>query len=316
MQLAEDLTLRLADFNRSVLLSPNSPLPTDPLGIGTSAYSPPELVRSAPSPFGFPADIFSLGVTLCVALTGREPFQQVRSPVERMMWVSRGGYWEYEERLRYGSGGSQPPSRAGSLRKPSRAASNAGTPIKRESLPQARERSISKTSDTGGSVTGLIESDVLNERLLDVSAARGAAKIGQRAIEALLRDGDDQDEDLDPYGVPSPVHSRTGTAGGDISRRSSVRSTTSSRASYPDMRPANPPWPDDPDTSAEDADVPLSGRYYSDGSPVQWYLDGRHVVSEGTRWLLRKMCEPEASNRPEVGEILQTLDVLYPGAVV
>ena len=92
-------------------------------------------------------------------------------------------------------------------------------------------------------------------------------------------------------------------------------SSTSSRAYQNDRRPANPPWPDDPDTSADDADVPLSARY-SDGTPLQWYLDGRHVVSEGARWMLRKMCEPDASNRPHIHEILETLDVLFPGATV
>ena len=114
------------------------------------------------------------------------------------MWVSRGGYWEYEERLRYG-GGSQPPSRASSLRKASRAPSITGTPAKHP----VRERSISKSSDTGPP-TAILETSLLKERLLDISAARGAARIGQRAIEALLREGDDQDEDLD-VGVPSPL---------------------------------------------------------------------------------------------------------------
>ena len=106
------------------LLLPST-APTDPIGLGTPSYSSPEFVRGAPSPFGFPSDIFSLGVTLSVLLTSTEPFSGVRA-VERMFKVAQGGYWDWSERRRLGAVGedeSRPPRRAGSVKGLSRQSS-------------------------------------------------------------------------------------------------------------------------------------------------------------------------------------------------
>ncbi|CAH7671569.1 kinase-like domain-containing protein [Phakopsora pachyrhizi] len=104
--LTNQLKIQLSDFDRSIIV-PNGPedqmLLIDPQGTGTSAYSAPELVQPPPSPFFFPADIFALGVTLYFILTGREPYQSVKSPVERMLLISRGSFWEHESHHRWSS---------------------------------------------------------------------------------------------------------------------------------------------------------------------------------------------------------------------
>ncbi|GAA5976034.1 hypothetical protein JCM11641_003264 [Rhodosporidiobolus odoratus] len=101
--LASNLSVRLSDFSTSLFLppasSPPSAFPTDPHGLGTPQYSPPEFVRPLPSSFSFPSDIFSLGVTLGTLLTAREPYEGMRA-IERMLHVSRGNWWEWEERRR------------------------------------------------------------------------------------------------------------------------------------------------------------------------------------------------------------------------
>ncbi|GAA5916371.1 hypothetical protein JCM6882_000868 [Rhodosporidiobolus microsporus] len=103
VMLSPALTPLLSDFGSSLFLppppSPSHLFPTDPHGLGTPTYSPPEFVRPLPSPFSYPADIFSLGVTLGVLLTAREPYEGLRT-MERMVWVSKGGWWEWEERRR------------------------------------------------------------------------------------------------------------------------------------------------------------------------------------------------------------------------
>jgi serine/threonine protein kinase len=112
--LTDALDVRLGDFNTALHLpsltsvSGSSTL-TDPIGLGTTSYSPLEFVRRSPSPFGLPADVFSTGVTLMVALVGREPFERIvgargKTRADLMVWVGRGGYWAWEERERMSAG--------------------------------------------------------------------------------------------------------------------------------------------------------------------------------------------------------------------
>ncbi|KAJ2310376.1 hypothetical protein H4S02_004197 [Coemansia sp. RSA 2611] len=65
---------------------------------GTVPYSAPEALTPASSSL-HKADVFALGVTLYVLfVSGREPFATVKSAVEQMLLVSKGAFWEWEER--------------------------------------------------------------------------------------------------------------------------------------------------------------------------------------------------------------------------
>ncbi|KAG9125865.1 hypothetical protein FRC07_005852 [Ceratobasidium sp. 392] len=99
--LTSSLSVRLADFGSALHLPslPSGP-PTDAAGLGTLSYSAPEFFRPPPSEFGFPADVFSAGVTLGAALFGREPYTRLGSARACRPWVSRGAYWVYEEQER------------------------------------------------------------------------------------------------------------------------------------------------------------------------------------------------------------------------
>ncbi|KAG8751689.1 hypothetical protein FRC12_012305 [Ceratobasidium sp. 428] len=106
--LTSTLSVRLADFGSALHLPslPSGP-PTDAAGLGTLTYSAPEFFRPPPSEFGFPADVFSAGVTLSAALFGREPYAGLGSARACRPWVSRGAYWTYEEQERLESGSEE-----------------------------------------------------------------------------------------------------------------------------------------------------------------------------------------------------------------
>lgn len=142
--------------------SSSLPLPTDPLGLGSPPYSPPEFVHPPPSPFSFPSDLFSLGVTLSVLLSAHEPYEGLRA-VERMFLVARGGYWEWEERRRLGTVGeveqwewdgttSKPVSRAGSIRstRSGRSRVSEGGAGRRSESVESRSSGVRESGEWGG----------------------------------------------------------------------------------------------------------------------------------------------------------------------
>ena len=166
-QVAPDLTLRLSDWGTSLFLPPpSSPLhrfPTDPHGLGTPSYSPPEFVQRLPSPFGYASDVFSLALTLSTLLTAREPYDGLRA-VERMLYVASGGWWEWEERRRLREEGDEAEvalSRAGSVRSTRSAASRRGR-TRSDSLESVR----SVVSNSPDAFSGLHDWDAVKRSLL------------------------------------------------------------------------------------------------------------------------------------------------------
>lgn len=84
--------LKLCDFGSAVPLDKSFESLADRI-IGTTAYSAPErLERQFLSPA---TDCFSLGITLHFCITGTEPFEQCKSPVETILQVSKGQYWNW-----------------------------------------------------------------------------------------------------------------------------------------------------------------------------------------------------------------------------
>ncbi|KAI8927334.1 hypothetical protein BC831DRAFT_452527 [Entophlyctis helioformis] len=73
-------------------ISPHSQSLTNGLGRGTLAYSAPDLLSSASTstPYSFPVDMYSLGVTLYALIAGVEPFALARSSVHMMVGIQRG----------------------------------------------------------------------------------------------------------------------------------------------------------------------------------------------------------------------------------
>jgi serine/threonine protein kinase len=259
-QLTDELDVRLADWGMSLPIVADR-LPTEGLGLGTTLYCAPELVQAPPCAFSFPADIFALGVTLNVLVTGREPYRDVRSPVEQMLWVGRGAYWSYEERHRLGAIGHR--STSGSVH------SGLGTSLSASSRPPSRVGSVRSLRSLAIDQATVSSSDPLAD-LSDLLGPAASPEALLKARAALANAAAGSGWELDD--VPDLVDGAS----------SSAAATTPAEA---------------------------YARTYSDGSPLQYFLDGREPVPEGVRLLLKRMTSPEPADRPTAGEVLNALSV-------
>ncbi|GHJ88733.1 hypothetical protein NliqN6_5135 [Naganishia liquefaciens] len=95
--LDDEYNLRLGDFGSAMRIDRCQP-PRDGIGLGTVAYASPEIVDpSQDRAFSFPSDMFAFGVTMRQCMTGREPYEGLRT-VELMYHVRKGNYWEWQAR--------------------------------------------------------------------------------------------------------------------------------------------------------------------------------------------------------------------------
>ncbi|GAA5971116.1 hypothetical protein JCM8115_003064 [Rhodotorula mucilaginosa] len=289
--IAPDFTLRLADWGNSLFLpSPTAPphlFPTDPHGLGTPSYSPPEYVHALPSPFSYSSDIFSLGITLYVLLTATEPYEGVRA-LERMMRVAEGGWWEFEEGRRLGLLAQEAEgelSRSGSVRS-----------------------NRSGRSSVRGSLRGPTRRDSSVESVRSYMSASGIGEQGPRDWRAIAKTllvdpeispealEDAVSEALPPPPPPPPT------------------STQQRPASLSDRM-------DEDDVSPRCWSPATSQHYPGTSCPVQYFLsapasddtdeDGggeagplrSHVVPLAVRELIRRMTSPLPSDRPTASDV-------------
>ncbi|KAG0056783.1 hypothetical protein BGZ83_003401 [Gryganskiella cystojenkinii] len=104
-----NLHAKVSDFGASLFLhEENGPVATNHFGLeegigrGTPPYSAPEMFASASgasgAQYGQNIDIYSLGVTLYViGLTAQEPFHKIKSVLEMVVWIRKGGFWLWED---------------------------------------------------------------------------------------------------------------------------------------------------------------------------------------------------------------------------
>ncbi|BGP33016.1 hypothetical protein JCM10296v2_004805 [Rhodotorula toruloides] len=302
VMVAADLTLRLCDWGNSLFLPPpSSPahlFPTDPHGLGTPAYSPPEFVRALPSPFSYSSDIFSLGITLNTLITLREPYEGVRA-VERMVRVAEGGWWEWEEgrRLREVEGEVEEGlelSRTGSIRSTrSGRSSLRGSPgAARRRRDDSEESVRSYLSVSGIGEQGPRDWRALAKSLLAPQEAEGAGATND--LDSLL----DHMIPLTP--PPSPPPSP------HLLPRSTMLSTLSLESALSSPAPATLYYPS---TSVPVQYFPSFAAAYTDDEPEPPApAEEDAIVPLAVRELIKRMASPAEADRPTAAEVREELE--------
>lgn len=265
-------------------------LPDDPHGLGTPPYSPPEFVKPLPSPFSFPSDIFSLGVTLSVMLTAREPYEGLRT-VERMLYVSRGSFFDYEERRRLAKIG---------LASSTTASSNGDHDLAPASRPESTKSGLSHRSSLGQLKNGggsSPRSHALRSRSESVDS-------NVSAVSDLYRP---------TWHVSQLANRLLAKTDGTIAEAEPAEVSTPTLAAHP----VQAAFADPPSSSSDVAshDVPQQ-QHYNDGTPVQHFLDGREVVPMAVRELIRSMTNPVPEQRPSAKQVFRRLERLSMSAPV
>ncbi|BGO92344.1 hypothetical protein NBRC10512_002021 [Rhodotorula toruloides] len=306
VMVAADLTLRLCDWGNSLFLPPpSSPahlFPTDPHGLGTPAYSPPEFVRALPSRFSYSSDIFSLGITLHTLITLREPHEGVRA-VERMVRVAEGGWWEWEEgrRLREVEGEVEEGlelSRTGSVR-----STRSGRSSLRGSPGAARRRRDDSEESVRSylSVSGIGEQGPRDWRALAQSLLAPEEDEGAGATDDLDSLVDHMIPLTPPPSPPPSPH---------LLPRSTMLSTLSLESALSSPAPATLYYPSTsvpvqyfPSFSAslsaqndDEADVPTATLAEEDA-----------IVPLAVRELIKRMASPAEADRPTAAEVREEL---------
>lgn len=246
LQLTEDLSVKLCDFNSALFPNPLSP-PTDGLGLGTPAYGAPELTRAfsssnSSSPISFKIDIWSLGAVLYSLAVGTEPFSRARSMMDMMHRKRVFFQSEEDDRIarlsvENGWGGSNSnsasTSRNGSLR---------GRKVPRwEKKDTSSSNSLKSRYRREGSTDSL---DSVSSSITNMTG--GAPSIA--AINALLNP--DEEESLDSFSGDSQStenlvpgwnvsnHHRTSSLGKAQSRNQALKTPTVAISSST-VNPAN-----------------------------------------------------------------------------
>ncbi|BGP25496.1 NIMA-related kinase 3 [Rhodotorula toruloides] len=303
VMVAADLTLRLCDWGNSLFLPPpSSPahvFPTDPHGLGTPAYSPPEFVHPLPSPFSYSSDVFSLGITLNTLITLREPYEGVRA-VERMVRVAEGGWWEWEEgrRLREVEGEVEEGlelSRTGSVR-----STRSGRSSLRGSPGAARRRRDDSEESVRSylSISGIGEQGPREWRVLAKSLLAPEEDEAARATDDL----DSLVDQMIPLtSPPSPPPSPR------LLRRSTIPLTLS-------LEPARsspaPPTLYYPSTSIPVQYFPsfIVGQDEDEADASTTFAEEDAIVPLAVRDLIKRMASPADADRPTAAEVRQELE--------
>jgi len=257
--------------------SPRYSFPTDPHGLGTPSYSPPEFVKPLPSTFSYASDIFSLGITLGVMITGREPFEGMRA-LERMVRVGEGGWWEWEERrrLKEMEGEEVEVEEGGSIYNLSLGGGESGL-SRQGSLRSLRSRrTLSRRSGS-------------SESLRSLASLGGGSRDWESIAKSLIVDNDNEEEEEDETATKALPQFTLPPLSSKSSSPTHSRSTSLDGSFH-----STPPTRNYPGTTI----------------PIQTFLDGVTVVPIEVRELIRKMASPREGDRPTAKEVLDVLDRL------
>ncbi|KAF9401033.1 hypothetical protein BGZ94_005328 [Podila epigama] len=294
--LTNSLDVRLSDFGAGLFL-PESSHPylrvADGLGRGTQPYSAPELFASPASNGGYgqAIDIYSLGVSLyIIGLTAQEPFHKIKSTMEMVVWIKKGGFWLWEDQGWVHDRGPVPkittsrPSTSSMLsRSPSQRRLGVYSPNV-ESLSRSNSQRSLRPSPSSIPRISLAP---INTRL-EFEAPSPPPPVGaipHPSPQSTL--------------LQSPSPSLGGTSLDDMQP---LRKSQPSTPISPLPLPSPLISPITPRSTANKADDRRSS-----GETVMRFLNGE-IVPSAVVQLLKAMCHPDPQKRPDAKYVLMCLD--------
>ncbi|KAF9927275.1 hypothetical protein FBU30_003351 [Linnemannia zychae] len=302
--LDSSLDVKLSDFGASLFLTNVKGSKDsmhfgleDGLGRGTPPYSAPEMFASVTggAHYGQSIDIYSLGVTLYViGLTAQEPFHKLKSVIEMMVWIKKGGFWMWEDQ-RWAHDRGQVPKIILTNRSSTSSTSQAqgvqpvnpsqGRPLDRQSSDAALRASSSNSLAPPPHLPRINTQLCRDQDMLDLSSASSMNSPGTyiagtfTTYPASPRNhflhGHSPDRSLKPYAPSTPV-SPSPLPSPQIKSRSSSMS----------LRKEEP--------------------RRKSGEVVMRFLNG-DVVPQDVISLLKEMCQADPEKRPNAQQILQRL---------
>lgn len=269
------------------------------LGRGTPPYSAPEMFASVAggAHYGQSIDIYSLGVSLYViGLTAQEPFHKLKSVMEMMVWIKKGGFWLWEDQRWVHDRGQVPKVTSNSRVTTSSAA--------QMQAAQAASHPHGRHLDRQGS----------NSTLRSSSNSLAPPPHLPRINTQLSRDFDMLDPSSassmnSPIGYLYPASPRSQPLNHLLPGYSPDRSLKSSQPATP-VSPSPLPSPlvrtHTPRPRSSSASLRKEESHRKSGEVVMRFLNG-DVVQQDVISILKDMCQSDPEQRPDTKRVLERL---------
>ncbi|KAF9188201.1 hypothetical protein BGZ50_001499 [Haplosporangium sp. Z 11] len=268
-------------------------------GRGTLPYSAPEMFASASrgAHYGQAIDIYSLGISLYViGLTAQEPFHKLKSVMEMIVWIKKGGFWLWEDQGWVHDRGSIPKARPSSRLSTSSAI---------QSYSQVQGRACKNESQFRSAISGSspMSSQVATPPLAPINTQlyRETALSGPSSASSINSPGGV--DSYYNYPRTSPLM-QPGGAGNAFS------TGYSPEGSYRGPQPTTPVSPLPLPSPIIKTQTPRSSSRRDEnrksGEMVMRFLNGEVVRPEVVQ-LLKDMCQLDPELRPDATSILQRL---------
>ncbi|KAG0074843.1 hypothetical protein BGZ90_010416 [Linnemannia elongata] len=305
--LNSSLDVKLSDFGASRFFSKDKGANKDSmhfgleggLGRGTPPYSAPEMFASVAggAHYGQSIDIYSLGVSLYViGLTAQEPFHKLKSVMEMMVWIKKGGFWLWEDQRWVHDRGQVPKVTSNSRVTTSsaaqmQAAQAASHPQGRHLARQGSSSALRSPSNSLAPPPHLPRINTQLSRDYDMLDPSSASSMNS------------------PIGYLYPASPRSQPLSHLLPGYSPDRSFKSSQPSTP-VSPSPLPSPlvrsQTPGPRSSSASLRKEEPRRKSGEVVMRFLNG-DVVQHDVISLLKDMCQSDPEQRPDTKRVLERL---------
>ncbi|KAF8935134.1 hypothetical protein BGZ47_010051 [Haplosporangium gracile] len=269
------------------------------LGRGTPPYSAPEMFASVAggAHYGQSIDIYSLGVSLYViGLTAQEPFHKLKSVIEMMVWIKKGGFWLWEDQRWVHDRGQVPKVTSSSRVTISSAAQMQAAQA--ASHPQGRHLDRQNSSSALRSPSSSLASPLHLPRI-NTQLSRDNDMLAPSSASSMNS----------PSSHLYPVSPWSQLSGHFLPGYSPDRSLKSSQPSTP-VSPSPLPSPlvrsHTPRSHSSSASLRKEEPRRKSGEVVMRFLNG-DVVQEKVIALLKDMCQSDPEQRPDTKQVLERL---------